>query len=263
MSRKSRMKAVREAKDKRTKMLAIGGFVVLAAVLAFEMPHVLKRGGGSSAPPPAPAATAPATSGTSATGAPATGTAAPATTPAGTAAAAVLPTASATLPNTELAPKPSKSELFSFTRFQGKDPFAQQVTALPPGVAGQTAGGQPATSSPTGSAGKGTGGAGAGATSSQSGSVATTSSVRTLAQGGSATISVNGRAQVIRLGASFPSSNPLFKLVSIAHGSARIGIANGSYASGANTIALAAGKTVTLVDTADGVRYKLQLVSAS
>jgi hypothetical protein len=47
------------------------------------------------------------------------------------------------------------------------------------------------------------------------------------------------------------------------HGVARIGIASGSYASGAGTVSLSGGRTLTLVDTSDGVRYKLELVSAS
>jgi hypothetical protein len=41
----------------------------------------------------------------------------------------------------------------------------------------------------------------------------------------------------------------------------RIGIANGSYSSGAQTVSLSAGQSLTLVDTADGVRYKLTLIS--
>ena len=77
------------------------------------------------------------------------------------------------------------------------------------------------------------------------------------------TVSVNGTVQTVKVGASFPSSNPLFKLVSVAHGVVRIGIANGSYASGTQTVALTAGRTVTLVDTSDGARYKLRLVSGA
>ena len=39
----------------------------------------------------------------------------------------------------------------------------------------------------------------------------------------------------------------------------RIGIADGSYSSGAQTVSLALNRTVTLVDTTNGVRYKLRL----
>jgi hypothetical protein len=69
--------------------------------------------------------------------------------------------------------------------------------------------------------------------------------------------------QTVRVGASFPSSNPLFRLVSVAHGVVRIGIANGSYASGTQAVSLTAGKTLTLVDTSDGARYKLRLVAGA
>jgi hypothetical protein len=86
-------------------------------------------------------------------------------------------------------------------------------------------------------------------------------STRVLAVTGAARISINGRVQIVRVGASFPSANPLFKLVSVKNGVARIGIASGSYSSGARTVSLGAGRSLTLVDTADGVRYQLRLLS--
>src|SRR5690349_18415887 len=116
MSRKKRMKDIREAKDRRAKKLAVGGAVLLVAVLAFEVPKVLKHGSNSAAPP---AATT-----TAAAGAPA----APASTAPGTAAAAALPaTGSTKLPDSDRTPKVSKSQLYSFSRFASKDPFVQQV----------------------------------------------------------------------------------------------------------------------------------------
>jgi hypothetical protein len=86
--------------------------------------------------------------------------------------------------------------------------------------------------------------------------------VRTLARTGSVTISVNGTTQTVRVGQSFPSANPLFKLVSVAHGVARIGIANGSYSSGAHTVSLTNGHSLTLVDTTDGARYVVRLIAS-
>ncbi|HZT93564.1 MAG TPA: hypothetical protein VE985_03690 [Gaiellaceae bacterium] len=235
MSRKKRMQNLREAKDKRMKKIAIGGAAVLVLVLAFEVPHVLKgSGGGSSATPPA----------TTNASAPVAGTAAPATTPPGTAAAAVTPAASTKLPTSDVAPRVGKSQLHSFTRFLGKDPFVQQVRDKAQGLPNQTA----AVSHAPASAGNG----------------ATTPpkhASRVLAVTGAARIVVNGRAQVVRVGTSFPSANPLFRLVSFGNGVARIAIANGSYSSGAHTVALAAGRTLTLVDTADGIRYQLRLLS--
>jgi hypothetical protein len=231
------MKDIREAKDRRAKRLAIGGVVVLAAVLAFEVPHVLKKSGGSASSAP-PAAT--------------TTTGVSATTP-GAPTAASVPATSTKLPNSDMSPRRLKSQLYSFSRFAGKDPFVQQVSASD--ITSGPAGASGASSSSSSAASSGVITAGP--------APAQQTSARTLAQRGSVTIQVNGKVQTIRVGASFPSSNPLFKLVSVAHGVARIGIAGGSYASGAQTVSLATGRSLTLVDTADGIRYKLELLSAS
>ena len=240
MSRKSRMQDIRQAKDRRAKRLAIGGIVVLAAVLAFEVPHVLKKSGGSSSSaPPAATTTATDTSGATAP--------TPSTTP-GTAAAAAVPVASTKLTSSDLAPRRLKSQLYSFSHFAGKDPFVQQVSA------------SSITNSPPTSAGASSGPSSGGTSAA---APAQTAANRTLAKTGAATIQVNGKVQTVRIGASFPSSNPLFTLVSVAHGVARIGIATGSYASGAQTVSLAAGRSLTLVDTADGIRHKIRLLSAS
>ena len=233
MSRKTRMKDIREAKDRRAKRLAIGGAVLLAAVLAFEMPKVLKGHGSSTSAPPAATTTAPSY-GASTT---------PASTP--VASAAVLPATSTKLTSSDLAPRRSKAQLYSFSHFTGKDPFVQQVSA------------SDITSSPSGISGTSSGG------SKKTSPKAQTTSARMLARTGVVTLEVNGKTQSVRVGGSFPSSNPLFKLVSISRGLVRIGIASGSYQSGAQTVSLAAGRTLTLVDTADGVRYRIRLLSAS
>jgi hypothetical protein len=64
------------------------------------------------------------------------------------------------------------------------------------------------------------------------------------------------------MGASFPSSNPIFTLVSVTRGIVKIGIANGSYSSGAQTVALRLNSPLTLVDSTNGVRYRLQLLGS-
>lgn len=242
MSRKSRMADMREAKDKRMKKVAIGGAVLLVAVLAFEVPKVMHMGGkaGTSTPP-------------ATTSTPGTPTAAPS----GTVTPAVLPTGgtgSTKLTNSDPAPTRSKSQLLTFSHFSGKDPFVQQV-ATP--TAGASTGTTSASSGGSGPAGLNTAPKLASSVKSPK-----ASSVRTLATTGAVKIQVNGRIETVRVGGSFPSSNPLFRLVSIGHGTAKIGIANGSYASGAQTIALTTGRSVTLVDTADGIRYKIRLVTA-
>jgi hypothetical protein len=235
MSRKSRMKDVREAKDRRAKRLAIGGAVLLVALLAFEMPRVLKGHGDSSSSTP-PAAT---TTGTPSYGASTT----PTSTPVGS--ASVLPATSTKLTTSDLSPRRSKSELYSFNHFAGKDPFVQQVSAAD------------ITSSPSGDSGA------SGVITAGPAPSAQTTSARMLARTGAVTLQVNGKTQTVRIGGSFPSSNPLFKLVSVSHGLVRIGIASGSYQSGAQTVTLVSGRTMTLVDTADGVRYRIRLLSAS
>ena len=78
-----------------------------------------------------------------------------------------------------------------------------------------------------------------------------------------ASIEVNGTRRPSASTRRFPKSNPTFKLVSLADGVAMIGIADGAYASGAQTVSLQAGKTLTLVNTSDGVRYELRLLSSS
>jgi hypothetical protein len=227
MNRKQkRMEDLREAKDKRMKKVAVALSVVLAVVLAFEVPSMLKGSGGSSTP-----------------------AAAPATTPPGTAAAAVTPVVSAKLPNSDALPRAGKSQLYAFSHFTGKDPFVQQVNATPSSPAsGSSSSTNPQSTSiaPNGTA--------AAVTHPQAG--------RTLAVRGAARISVNGRVQIVRVGTSFPSANPLFRLVSVSsNGVAKIGIASGSYSSGARTVSLVPGRTLTLVDTADGIRYQLRLLA--
>jgi hypothetical protein len=241
MSRRNkRLQDIRAAKDRRAKMMAIGGSVLLVAILAFELPHYL---GGSKSSPTAAATTT--TTGSTSPGAPNLSTA----TAPGTAAATGAPvTASTKLPNSDVAPVRTKSQLYSFDTFAGKDPFVQQVDTQS-GSSGSSTG----TSAPTSSAPPPT--------------TTTTSvqqmSARALAGSGVATIAVNGKIETVRVGKSFPSTNPIFTLVSLAHGVARIGIANGSYASGAQTVRLSSGRSLTLVDTANGVRYTVRLLSGS
>jgi hypothetical protein len=235
--RKSRMEDIRVAKDKRAKKMAVGGAVLLVAVLAYEIPHVMKMGHHASSPAPAATTTTPGTE-TTPTNPPPTG-----------ATPTALPAGNTQLPNSDVAPKRSKSQLYSFNHFAGKDPFVQQVQDPTVGsAAGVASGPSSGSSSAPGTI--------------TAAKVTKSSSVRTLATTGAVKIQVNGRIETVRVGGKFPSANPLFKLVSITNGQVKIAIANGSYASGAHAIALNQGRTVTLVDTADGIRYKIRLVTA-
>jgi hypothetical protein len=246
MSRKKRMQSVRDAKDRRAKKIAIAGGVVLALLLAWEVPHFL--GGKKSAAPPPATTTVP---GTTAPGTAPVTTTPPATAP-GVVAASATPATSTKLPNSDLLPKHSKQQLTGFSTFASKDPFAQQVTATT-GLTGSA--GSAGSSSPTSPKSTTTT-----ATTAQRNKPVLTA--RTLAQSGAVRILVNGRPESVRVGASFPSANPVFRLVSLSRGGVRIGIANGSYSSGAQTVSLGLNRTVTLVDTTNGTRYKLRLLGS-
>jgi hypothetical protein len=234
------MQNVREAKDRRMKKIAIGGGVLLVALLAFEIPHFM--GGKKSAAPPATTTVAGATT--------TPGTTAPATS-APTTPAVGAPTASAKLTSSDLPPRSTKGQLASFSTFDSKDPFVSQI---PTEAA-------PCTCSGSGS-GSGSASAPASGTSPAS-SAPVVTSTRTLAHSGAVMLMVNGKRESVRVGASFPSSNPIFRLVAVTRGAVRIGIANGSYASGAQTLLLRPNKTITLVDTSTHARYKLQLLLGS
>lgn len=234
MSRKKRAQDLRAAKDRRAKKMLVGAAVVLVAVLAFEVPKMMKNGSSSAAPAATTTATAP-------TGTP---------TSTGTAVVGVTATAASTkLPDSDSAPRSGKSQLFAFTHFSGKDPFVQQVSDQQPTSGSTTS--SSGTSQPKTSSGQTTA------------AMTHRPSSRLLTATTAVSISVNGRVQVVRVGKLFPSSNPLFRLVGITRGGARIGIASGSYSSGAQTVSLVPGRTLTLVDTADGVRYRIRLLSAA
>jgi len=76
-------------------------------------------------------------------------------------------------------------------------------------------------------------------------------------------ISMNGIAVRIVVGSTFPSGDPIFRLVSFKHHRARIGLTSGSFANGKKTLLLLRGRPLTLLNTTAGTKYKLKLVSWS
>ena len=80
---------------------------------------------------------------------------------------------------------------------------------------------------------------------------------------GNATIAVNGAEEIVSASETFPKANPVFKLVSIGNGTAKVGIATGTLKGGSQAVTLTKGEPLTLLNTVDGKRYKLELVSAS
>jgi hypothetical protein len=74
---------------------------------------------------------------------------------------------------------------------------------------------------------------------------------------------VNGARERVSVGGTFAADDPVFRLVSVKKSSAKVAIAGGSLSSGSPTVTLTKGKKVTLMNTADGTRYELVLVSTA
>jgi hypothetical protein len=223
-----------KAKQKRQKIIAGVLGVLFVGLLAFQVPRVLKQLNPPAPPTPASSTTT-TPSGTPSLAAPTLqgGSQGPATTP--TPGASALATGTATVQD---------GQLTSFSRFTSKDPFAQQLSEHGSSSA--------PSSSPSGGS-SGSGGSSPSPGASKPGSNPSP---------GSAVISVNGTLYTVAVGSDFPNNPgvvPLFHLVSLTAHTARISIAGGSYANGAPTVTLKENKPVTLMNTADGTRYKLVL----
>jgi hypothetical protein len=138
----------------------------------------------------------------------------------------------------------------SLTQFTSKDPFVQQIgqnTGAP--SAAPAPGAAPSTSAPSGS-------------TAEAGSFRTVgSSSPSSADGKTATIAVNGAEDSVAVSDTFPEGNPVFKLVSLGPNTAKVGVASGSLKGGSQTVTLSKGEPLTLLNTVDGKRYKLELVA--
>ena len=74
---------------------------------------------------------------------------------------------------------------------------------------------------------------------------------------------MNGVPEQVAVGDSFPRQEAAFKLIALNAGAAKVGLVTGSYDDGGHAITLPRGKTLTLMNTATGARYRLRLVSVS
>jgi len=239
-----------KAKAKRQKIYAGVGGVILLAVLAFQVPRTLKMmhpaDASSSSPPPATtsASTPTPISAPSLSG--------------GNAAVATAAPGGDGITDPDAVPLPQSGQLLAFGLFRSKDPFVQQLNLN--GATGPT--GATSSAGPTGSSGPAAGGSGAGGastpTSPPASAPATPATPLT-----TAVISVNGAPESVQVGGTFPTSDPYFKLVSLTKKGAKISIAGGSLDNGAPTVTLTKNKALTLMNTADGTRYVLRLVSVS
>jgi hypothetical protein len=249
------------AKAAKQKKIAIGGAVLLIALLAVQGPKTLKMLKGpqpaaapASTTPGGPAPAGPAVGGPApATGADTTGGTATGETPA---AAADL----ASVPDSDQAPVVDTGQLATFERFSSKDPFAQQ--AEPVEVPKTPAQADPAAAPTKGSEPAKDDGATADPTD---GGFTTdgTSPPATPMLATATSIAVNGVAEDVKLETPFPAEEPTFVLVSVAADgkSVEIGVDGGQYADGGETLELRLGTKITLQNTADGSRYELELLS--
>jgi hypothetical protein len=259
-----------ELKVARQKKIVIVGSVILVILLAFVGPKTFKQlhhSQQNTIPPSMRNA---------------------ASTTATTAQAA--PTGPTQLSDTDVVTvQPGSGQLVSFGLFKSKDPFVQQLASATPAAATTPSAAsavppQPAASkqtvtipsvvtTPVQTAPTPT----VGTTPRTTVPTPTTSTVvtptptptptppptYTPVPSGSAAISTNGHCEVVPVKGVFPKGDEVFQLVSVASNgqSVKIGVAGGSYQSGASTTTLKKGTALTLVNTADGVRYRLSLLS--
>jgi hypothetical protein len=226
-----------KAKQKKQKIVAAVLGVLFVGLLVFQVPRVMKRLHPSSTPVVSSSTT---------------------TTPAGSTPTLAAPTlagtqdpnaaAAGSTPTGTSAPTVQDGQLASFSLFASKDPFAQQLSDEKKTSAGSSS------SSSSGSSS----GASSGSGSSVAGGKAPTP--------GSAVISVNGTLYSVAVGTDFPQASetdssivPLFHLVSVTAHTAKVSIVGGSYANGSPTVTLTENRPLTLMNTADGTRYKLIL----
>jgi hypothetical protein len=245
-----------KAKQKKQKIVAAVLGIVFLGVVAFQGPKLWKQ-----LHPPASQATlsynekpTTTTAGTPSLAAPSLGGG---ETPSSTSSSSGSSLASSAPPKVE------DGQLSSFSLFASKDPFAQQLSedaASSPSSSSPPSSSSSSSASSGGSKGGSSGGGSRGSSSPSSGGSASAPTP------GTAVISVNGTLYSVAVGNNFPDASstdpsiqPLFHLVSLTAHSAKVSIAGGSYANGAPTVTLQVNKPVTLMNTADGTRYRLIL----
>lgn len=251
-----------KAKAKRQKVIAAVGGVLLLGVLGIQVPRTLKmmHPQDQSAQSSSPSTAASTTSGTPALAPPSLdgSTGGPSGASGASPSSAVTTADGISDPAGPL--PPDAGQLVSFSQFKSKDPFKQQISTACGATSSQT----PGVVCASGSSGSPrTAKSGTAKMTSGLTSPAKPAKKLSFAKATTATVSVNGVKSTVSVGKSFPAAAPVFSLVSLAGGSAKIGIAGGSYESGAATVTLTKGKTVTLLNTADGSRYVLRLVAAA
>jgi hypothetical protein len=216
----------RQSRQRQIVILAVGG-LLLAGLLLFQLPRTLKMIRGNQ---PAEATTSQPTPAPASPIAP--------TTP-------VPPVA---VPTT-----PAPARLMALTRFKSKDPFAQQVNATATTASAPSdSASAPSSAAPPPPPAQ---------PSSERASFRAVEPSGRSAAAATATIAVNGTQERVAVSKTFPKAKPVFKLVSIGDDTVKVGVARGTLKGGSQTVTLSKGEPLTLLNTVDGKRYKLELIS--
>jgi hypothetical protein len=216
--------AARAARERKQKIFVVLGGIVLLGLLAFQLPKILGGSGSAAAPP-----SAETTGGESELGTP------------GTTATPVA------LVDTDRPLVLGPGHFRSFSQFELKDPFVQQITERKTTEtvsrpAPTRSASRPRTRPKAPSRSFSVGGAAAGAT----------------------ILSVNGIRHVLEPGGVFPASDPVFALVSEQPGAKTVvvGLRGGKYSNGDRRLTLRVGKQVVIENSTTRARYRLTLVKA-
>ncbi|MEZ5098418.1 MAG: hypothetical protein R3C15_01115 [Thermoleophilia bacterium] len=254
----------KEAKQKKLLLLLVP---VLLLLVGLQAPKLLK--GDKEAAPTATDTTGtetgavstdadPGAGGTPTSGTPITPGATPVTP--GTPSAPGVPTGPAVATVEKLADLPDsdqpldagEGQLISFSRFTARDPFVQLVT--PPEPVEETPdttppAEPPAPTEPT--------------PGDTSGGTTDGGDLPSAVQ--AAVLETNGVKETVPINGVFPSSDPAFRLVGVEDDgkTARIGLVEGSYSSGGETITVKLGETIVLVSQPDGYRYTIEFLNVA
>jgi len=257
MAKNKRVDPIKQ-REKRAKMAAIVGVLVLALVASYEIPSLMKTMN-KQAPPPPPAATAQTSTGSTADSLPNIASGAPTSSSSSSATSGLV--------DTDVPPASTDGQLVSFSVFATKNPFTPQVSTAQAASASTAA----TTTTPS-SANK----QGADVPASTTTTTTTTPVVpgatvvppaqapgttTTAAPQPAVSISVNGIVSHVASQGTFPAGKPVFRLAAWTKDSAQLAIVGGSYATGEATLTLHIGHALTLENQTDGKRYKLELLS--
>jgi hypothetical protein len=251
------------AKAAKQKKIAIGGGLLFVALLIFSVPKTMKMMHPHHAVQPVQHTVA----------APGTVPTTPVTTPATPTTVPVSSTTGTPVLTAELAPAAREGQLAVLSSsFKTKDPFRQLVddspataatsTTTPGDTANAPVAAKPAAEPqvvPTPKPAAATTPAATPVTPA-----ATQPAVQKIVLPLlSAVISVNGTRGAVGLKQEFPAKAPLFHLLKLTKTTAKIAVLGGGLAGGAKTLTLRRGKPLTLVNTADGTRFRLVLLRTS